>query len=143
MKRAEEENTPRILFRQKDGEVYPANLGVKAVQEEVSKPKGLSPTHRELVGSSNGMSKKMRKTSGSSPIKATVDTPTGSHEEEHWTLINVLEKWAPDATRVCNLAWTYKRCCSWKAGSRVLEFIEAVLMLSRRDMDPRSRPRGM
>lgn len=46
MKRAEEENTPRILFRQKDGEVYPANLGVEAVQEEVSKPKSLSPTHQ-------------------------------------------------------------------------------------------------
>jgi hypothetical protein len=35
MKRAEEENTQRILFRQKDGEVYPTNLGVEAVQEEV------------------------------------------------------------------------------------------------------------
>jgi len=82
MKRAEEENTQRILFRQKDGEVYPTNLGVEAVQEEVSKPKSLSPTHQNwLAQAMTRMSKKRKKTSGSSLIRATVDTPVGSHEE--------------------------------------------------------------
>jgi len=58
--------------------------------------------------------------------------------KEHWTLTTVMEKWALDATKVCNLAWTHRRCCCWKAGSRVLEFIEAGPYASRRDMDHRS-----